>query len=97
VAVSIAAALNAERGPIRIVGHTDNVKPKKTSAFKSNFDLSVARAQSVEKMIAAHFSDPTRTKVEGKGEDEPIADNATPEGRAKNRRVDVMIPREETL
>lgn len=97
VAISIAAALDAERGPIRIVGHTDNVKPKKTSAFKSNFDLSVARAQSVEKMIAAHFSDPTRTKVEGKGEDEPIADNATPEGRAKNRRVDVMIPREETL
>jgi type VI secretion system protein ImpK len=97
VAISIAAALNAERGPIRIVGHTDNVKPKKTSAFKSNFDLSVARAQSVEKMIAAHFSDPSRTKVEGKGEDEPIADNATPEGRAKNRRVDVMIPREETL
>jgi type VI secretion system protein ImpK len=97
VAVGIAAALDAERGPIRIVGHTDNVKPKKTSAFKSNFDLSVARAQSVEKMIAAHFSDPSRTKVEGKGEDEPIADNATPEGRAKNRRVDVMIPREETL
>ncbi|WP_192255984.1 type VI secretion system protein TssL, long form [Mesorhizobium caraganae] len=97
VAISIAAALNAERGPIRIVGHTDNVKPKKTSAFKSNFDLSVARAQSVERMIAAHFSDPSRTKVEGKGEDEPIADNATPEGRAKNRRVDVMIPREETL
>ncbi|MGX9146895.1 type VI secretion system protein TssL, long form [Mesorhizobium sp. 128a] len=97
VAISIAAALNAERGPIRIVGHTDNVKPKKTSAFKSNFDLSVARAQAVEKMIAAHFSDPSRTKVEGKGEDEPIADNATPEGRAKNRRVDVMIPREETL
>ncbi|ESZ09821.1 type VI secretion system protein TssL, long form [Mesorhizobium sp. M1060] len=97
VAASIAAALDAERGPIRIVGHTDNVKPKKTSAFKSNFDLSVARAQSVEKMIAAHFSDPSRTKVEGKGEDEPIADNATPEGRAKNRRVDVMIPREEML
>jgi type VI secretion system protein ImpK len=97
VAIRIAAALDAERGPVRIVGHTDNVKPKKTSAFKSNFDLSVARAQSVEKMIAAHFSDPSRTKVEGKGEDEPIADNATPEGRAKNRRVDVMIPREETL
>ncbi len=97
VAIRIAAALDAERGPIQIVGHTDNVRPKKTSAFKSNFDLSVARAQSVEKMIAAHFKDPSRTHVEGKGEDEPIADNATPEGRAKNRRVDVMIPREETL
>ena len=97
VAVRIASALDTERGPIKIVGHTDNVKPKKSSAFKSNFDLSVARAKSVEKMIAPHFSDPSRTAVEGKGEDEPIADNATPEGRAKNRRVDVMIPREETL
>ncbi len=88
----IASALDKERGPIKIVGHTDNVKPRKSSEFKSNFDLSVARANSVEKMIAPHFSDPSRMTVEGKGEDEPIADNATPDGRARNRRVDVMIP-----
>jgi len=97
VAARIAAALDTERGPIKIIGHTDNVKPRKSSEFKSNFDLSVARAKSVEKMMAPHFSDPSRTSVDGKGEDEPIADNATPEGRTKNRRVDVMIPREETL
>lgn len=97
IAADIAAALEPEPGPIRIVGHTDNIKPRKSSAFKSNFDLSVARAKAVEAMMAPRFSQPSRITVEGKGEDEPIADNATPEGRAQNRRVDVMIPKEETL
>lgn len=97
IAADIAAALEPERGPIRIVGHTDNVKPRKSSPFKSNFDLSVARAKAVETMMAPKFSDPARLAVDGKGEDEPIADNATAEGRAKNRRVDVMIAKEETL
>jgi type VI secretion system protein ImpK len=97
IAADIAAALEPERGPIRIVGHTDNVKPRKSSPFKSNFDLSVARAKAVETMMAPKFSDPSRLTVDGKGEDEPIADNATPEGRTKNRRVDVMIAKEETL
>jgi len=97
IAADIAAALEPERGPIRIVGHTDNVKPRKSSPFKSNFDLSVARAKAVETMMAPKFSDPSRLTVDGKGEDEPIADNATAEGRARNRRVDVMIAKEETL
>ncbi|RWP46178.1 type VI secretion system protein TssL, long form [Mesorhizobium sp.] len=97
IAADIAAALEPEPGPIRIVGHTDNVKPRRSSAFKSNFDLSVARAKAVGAMMAPRFSKPSRITVEGKGEDEPIADNATPEGRAQNRRVDVMIPKEETL
>ena len=97
IAADIAAALEPERGPIRIVGHTDNVKPRKSSPFKSNFDLSVARAKAVEAMMAPKFGGPSRLTVDGKGEDEPIADNATAEGRARNRRVDVMIPREETL
>ncbi|TIU23954.1 MAG: type VI secretion system protein TssL, partial [Mesorhizobium sp.] len=97
IAADIAAALEPEPGPITIVGHTDNVKPRKSSAFKSNFDLSVARAKAVEAMMAPRFSDPSRITVDGKGEDEPIADNTTPEGRAQNRRVDVMIPKEETL
>ncbi|TIQ34708.1 MAG: type VI secretion system protein TssL [Mesorhizobium sp.] len=97
IAVDIAAALDGEPGPIRIVGHTDNVKPKKSSTFKSNFDLSVARAKAVQTVMAKQLKDPSRVTVDGKGEDEPIADNATADGRAKNRRVDVMIAKEETL
>jgi type VI secretion system protein ImpK len=97
IAADIAAALDAEPGPIRIVGHTDNVKPKKSSQFKSNFDLSVARAKAVQAMVARQLKDPSRLSADGKGEDEPIADNGTADGRARNRRVDVMIPKRESL
>ena len=97
VAERIATVLGAERGPITIIGHTDNVKPRKSSAFKSNYDLSVARAKAVEAVVAPKIADPSRLAVDGKGEDEPIADNSTAEGRTRNRRVDLMIPREETL
>lgn len=93
----IATALDKEPGPIHVIGHTDNVKPKVSSAFKSNFDLSVARAKSVEAVLAKSLTDPARIQVEGKGELEPIGDNKTADGRAQNRRVEIMIPKEETL
>ena len=93
----IAAALDKEPGPIHVIGHTDNVKPKVSSAFKSNFDLSVARAKSVEAVLGKSLTDPTRIQVEGKGDLEPIGDNKTADGRAQNRRVEIMIPKEETL
>lgn len=97
IAERIAAALEPEPGPIKVVGHTDNVKPGRSSAFKSNYDLSLARAQAVKERIAPGISDASRLSVEGKGEDVPIADNQTPEGRARNRRVELMIPQEEKL
>jgi type VI secretion system protein ImpK len=93
----IAAALDKEPGPIHVIGHTDNVKPKLSSAFKSNHDLSVARAKSVEAALAPSLSDPSRLMIDGKGDLEPIGDNKTAEGRAQNRRVEIMIPKEETL
>jgi len=93
----ISAALDKEPGWIDVVGHTDNVKPKPTSPFKSNLELSVARAQSVEAVLAKSLSDATRVKVAGKGELEPIGDNKTADGRAQNRRVEISIPKEETL
>ncbi|KQU69798.1 type IV / vi secretion system protein, dotu family [Aminobacter sp. DSM 101952] len=96
VASRIAAALAAEPGAIRVVGHTDNVKPRQSGTFKSNYDLSVARAEAVAKALAPGLGDATRLTPEGKGEDQPVADNATPEGRALNRRVDIMLRREET-
>lgn len=97
LAQRIAAALNPEPGPINIVGHTDNVKLRATSRFKSNYELSLARARSVDDMLSSKIDDPSRIVVKGKGSDEPIADNSTAEGRAQNRRVEIMIPGEETL
>jgi type VI secretion system protein ImpK len=97
IATDLATALDGESGPIRIIGHTDNVKPKKSSQFKSNFDLSVARAKAVQAMMAKLLKDPSRLGADGKGEDEPIADNSTADGRARNRRVDVMIQKQATL
>lgn len=95
IAANMAAALEPERGTLQIIGHTDNAKLRKSSAFASNYDLSVARARAVEKALSPGLSDPSRITVAGKGETEPIADNATAEGRAANRRVDVLIPREQ--
>ncbi|MCO5066558.1 MAG: type IVB secretion system protein IcmH/DotU [Rhizobiaceae bacterium] len=93
LAEPLAAALGTERGPVRIVGHTDSDKPGRTSIFKSNYDLSVARAQAVQKRLAQAIGGKVALEVEGKGEDEPVADNATPEGKARNRRVDLLIAR----
>lgn len=97
VASRMGAALDNERGPISIVGHTDNIRPRPSGPFKSNHDLSLARAEAVKKLLAPTLQDPSRINVDGKGQDEPIADNSTPEGRARNRRIEVMVPREETL
>ncbi|MCU0831149.1 MAG: type VI secretion system protein TssL, long form [Rhizobiaceae bacterium] len=93
----IADALDKEPGPINIVGHTDNVKLRATSRFKSNHDLSVARAEGVAALITTLVSDPSRISIAGRGELDPVAANDTAEGRARNRRVDLSIPREETL
>jgi len=92
LAARIAALLDKEEGVITVVGHTDNT-PMKTVRFPSNFELSVARAKAVAALISSGLADPGRIKVVGRGSDVPIASNATPEGRAKNRRVEVAIGR----
>ena len=92
LAAKIAALLEKEKGRIRVVGHTDNV-PIKTVRFPSNWDLSIGRAKAVAALLKQGLTDPNRVDVDGKGPDVPIASNATPEGRAKNRRVEVMIGR----
>ncbi len=77
---------------IEIEGHTDNVPISSRSAFKSNDELSGARALSVFEYLVDNTSlDPAVIKHSGRGEYIPVADNSTPEGRAKNRRVEVKI------
>jgi chemotaxis protein MotB len=76
---------------ILVEGHTDNV-PIKTSVYKDNWDLSVARATSIVRILSSDYKiAPTRMTASGKGEYFPKADNATAEGRAKNRRTEIIL------
>lgn len=97
LAARITAALDKEPGPVYVWGYTDNVPMSGRGRFKNNHDLSQARAEAVQKVLAVGMTDPSRFEVEGKGEAEPIGDNASDEGRSANRRVEIMIKREETL
>jgi type VI secretion system protein ImpK len=86
----IAKALQDEPGKILVVGHTDN-QPIRTVRFPSNFQLSQARADSVGRLISAKLSDPARLHAEGRADSEPIASNATADGRQQNRRTDIVL------
>lgn len=75
---------------IGIAGHTDNV-PITHSHWASNWELSTARATSVLHYFLDAGVSPERLSATGYGEHRPVASNATPEGRAKNRRVEIVI------
>jgi len=76
---------------ILVEGHTDNV-PIKTPVYKDNWDLSVARATSIVRILTTDYMiAPTRLTASGKGEYFPKADNDTPEGKAKNRRTEIIL------
>lgn len=83
---------------IHVVGHTDNVPIRATarSRFASNWELSTARATAAVRFLHEHAGvNPKQLGALGYGEFHPMADNATPEGRAKNRRIAVVILPEE--
>ena len=87
----IALALDDEAA-VKVVGHSDNT-PISNARFASNFELSLERAKVVGALLKQSLSHPERVIAEGKGADAPIAPNDTPEGRAKNRRVEIVVPR----
>jgi type VI secretion system protein ImpK len=88
----IASVIEKEPGTVKVVGHTDSA-PIRSVRFPSNFHLSVERAKAVAALLKQQLSKPERVETEGKGADIPIATNATPEGRAKNRRVEILVQR----
>lgn len=76
---------------IEIVGHTDNV-PMNSSTYRDNNWLSSARAlNAAEYLIDVCGIDPETLKYSGRGEYEPVSSNSTPEGRARNRRIEIKI------
>jgi len=91
-AARIARLLDQEKGFIKIVGHTDD-RPIKSVRFPSNWHLAVERAKAVGELLKKGLANPGRIQVDGKGSEISVASNDTPDGRSKNRRVEILIPR----
>ncbi|SPF51904.1 OmpA family protein [Candidatus Desulfosporosinus infrequens] len=88
----IATVLAAEPNQIKVEGHTDNL-PIHTAQFPSNWELSVIRSTNVVQILQSDGITPDRLSAAGYGEFRPIASNDTDAGRAKNRRIDLIILR----
>jgi chemotaxis protein MotB len=87
----LAAAINRVKNPVRLEGHTDAV-PIHTARFQSNWDLSAARGIALLKVLVDRFGvSPARLSVAGYADTAPVASNETEEGRARNRRVDIVV------
>lgn len=96
LATRIAEVLNSEAGPILIEGHTDNVPMSGRGQYKDNYQLSQARADSVKGVLEPLLADAARVESTGRGEDDPVGDNASDEGRSENRRVEILLARDGT-
>lgn len=86
----IAAAMNNVSGQIQVIGYSDNV-PIRSARFASNFELSLARARSVQTLLQQQLAQPSRVKAEGRGESNPLVPNTSAENRARNRRVEITL------
>lgn len=82
-----------ENKVIRVVGHTDNVPIARIlqGTFATNWELSVARATTVVRFLQETGIPPQRMVASGRSEYDPVATNDTPEGRQKNRRIEIML------
>ena len=89
---SVGEALGQTGGTIRVEGHTDNVPIAFSERFKSNWDLSSARSASVANYLLDNTPvEPGRVTITGFADSKPIADNSSAEGRAQNRRIEVIV------
>ena len=87
---ALAEALSKSKAPVRVEGHTDS-SPISTSRYPSNWELSAARAATVLSRLEQSGIPASRLSVAGFAGERPVGDNSTPEGRALNRRVDLVI------
>jgi type VI secretion system protein ImpK len=85
----VGESLATLKGNVLITGHTDN-QPIRTARFPSNWHLSQERADVVRAELGKQVA-PERLRAEGRADSQPIADNATPAGRSRNRRVEITL------
>ncbi|MBM3546278.1 MAG: cell envelope biogenesis protein OmpA [Alphaproteobacteria bacterium] len=88
----VAAALAPEPGQVFVIGHTDDV-PLRGGQYADNDALSRARAEATAEALRVGLGGANRVSALGRGSSEPIASNATVEGRAINRRIEILLPR----
>ena len=88
----VAKILKPFDNPIHVEGFTDD-QPIRTSQYPTNWELSSARSASIVRMLAMEGVNPGRLASVGYGEFQPVANNATSEGRARNRRVVLVVSR----
>ncbi|WP_312937244.1 flagellar motor protein MotD [Pseudomonas sp.] len=88
----VAGILKPFANPVHVEGFTDN-QPIRTAQYPTNWELSSARAASIVRLLALDGVNPGRMASVGYGEYQPVAANDTPAGRAKNRRVVLVISR----
>ncbi len=89
----IGDALETEPGTVAVQGYTDN-QAIRTPRFPSNFELSQARAEAVAGALRARVKEPARIAAKGRGDAEPLASNATADGRQQNRRTEIVLTKE---
>jgi chemotaxis protein MotB len=89
---TLAGVLNSTKDiTVMIEGHTDS-EAIKTQKYKDNWDLSTARATSIVRALTVEYGlDPTRITASGKGKHQPVGTNETKEGRAANRRTEIIL------
>ncbi|MEL6564207.1 MAG: type IVB secretion system protein IcmH/DotU [Pseudomonadota bacterium] len=93
----IAEVLESEPGEIIVEGHSDNIPPSGRGRYKTNEALSEARAETVRALLEPHLTDPARMTVEGVGPAKPLNTANTREARAENRRVEILLQKEQRL
>jgi type VI secretion system protein ImpK len=89
----IGQALADEHGAVQVIGYTDN-QPIRSVQFPSNFQLSSSRARAAADIIGRTIGSASRISTEGRADADPIGNNATPEGREENRRIEVVLRRD---
>ncbi len=87
----IVSVLSDTNHEVTVEGHTDSVPVRRNVRYPSNWELSSSRAGSVVRYLQANGIERSRLKAVGYADTRPIADNHTPEGRASNRRVELLI------
>ena len=92
----VATALNDEPGSVIVQGHSDNV-PIRTARFPNNTALSLARAESVMALMAQYLADTDRMSAEGRADKNPLCTENSRDCRARNRRIEIILVREENI